>query len=155
MMYRGGTVLICAAMLAACGGGQKVTKAPPARPAPVERVAAREPSAEPSEAVWHLRAGLNVAALSCRGKGRPSVAPAYARLLSRHKALLAAAYAQEQRRYGGGLDKHQTRLYNRFALQRSPERFCRDAAQVAASAIAMDSTALSRAAPKLLSTIGG
>lgn len=110
-------------------------------------------AAEPNESVWHLRAGLNVAALSCRGSGRQKVAPAYARLLSRHRGLLASSYALEQRRHGSGLDRHQTQLYNRFALQRSPERFCASAANVADQAVAMDSNALAKNAGSLLSRI--
>lgn len=110
-------------------------------------------AAEPNENVWHLRAGLNVAALSCRGSGRQKVAPAYARLLSRHRGLLASSYALEQRRHGSGLDRHQTQLYNRFALQRSPERFCASAANVADQAVAMDSNALAKNAGSLLSRI--
>lgn len=108
---------------------------------------------QPNESVWHLRAGLNVAALSCRGSGRERVAPAYSRLLSRHRGLLASSYALEQRRYGAGLDRHQTQLYNRFALQRSPERFCASASDVADQAVAMDSTALAKNAGSLLSRI--
>lgn len=109
--------------------------------------------AEPNESVWHLRAGLNVAALSCRGSGRQRVAPAYSRLLSRHRGLLASSYTLEQRRHGAGLDRHQTQLYNRFALQRSPERFCASASDVADQAVAMDSTALAKNAGSLLSRI--
>jgi hypothetical protein len=105
---------------------------------------------EPGEAVWHLRAGLNVAALSCRGGGRDKVAGAYSRLLTRHRKLLAAAYASEQQRYGGGLDRHLTQIYNRFALQRSPEQFCSTAAEVANRAVSMDSAALSGQARELL-----
>lgn len=110
-------------------------------------------TAQPNESVWHLRAGLNVAALSCRGSGREKVAPAYSRLLSRHRGLLASSYALEQRRHGSGLDRHQTQLYNRFALQRSPERFCASAADVADQAVAMDSSALAKNAGSLLSRI--
>ena len=45
------------------------------------------------ESLWHLRSALNVAALSCRtGKGS-GVASSYNRMLSRHKAALAAANA--------------------------------------------------------------
>lgn len=105
---------------------------------------------EPGEAVWHLRAGLNVAALSCRGGGRDQVAGAYSRLLGHHRTLLAAAYASEQRRYGGGLDRHLTQVYNRFALQRSPDEFCSAASDVANRAAAMDSAALSDQARQML-----
>ncbi len=109
--------------------------------------------AVPSEQLWHLRAGLNVAALSCRGRGRESVAPAYSRLLKRHRGLLASAYSLEQRKHGGRLDRHQTELYNRFAFQRSPERFCANAADVADRAVAMDSPTLAKNARTLLSQI--
>lgn len=107
-------------------------------------------SADPNEAVWHLRAGLNVAALMCKGRGRMSVAPGYARVLSRHQGLLAAAYQAEQRRQGAGFDRHQTRIYNRFSNQRDPARFCRAAAGVAGQAAAMDSPMLARRAGDLL-----
>ena len=136
------TMVIAAFSLGSCGTSQKASP----------RLAAA-PISPPSEAVWHLRAGLNVAALSCRGRGRTPVAGAYARMLSRHRALLAQAYAAEQRRYGAGLDRHQTQLYNRFSNQASPERFCRDAAAVASRADAMDSDHLSANASRLLSEL--
>ncbi len=108
----------------------------------------------PNEAVWHLRAALNVAALSCRGNGRAPVKTAYAQLLKQHSALLASAYQSEQSRYGVvGLDRHQTQLYNRYALQRSPEKFCRAAANIASRATAMNSSELAPAAARLLEEI--
>ncbi|MFM5885909.1 MAG: hypothetical protein ACKOQ3_11415 [Novosphingobium sp.] len=110
-------------------------------------------SSTASEHLWHLRAGLNVAALSCRGSGRETVAPDYSRLLSRHRGLLASAYAAEQRKYSGGMDRHLTQLYNRFALQRSPGQFCANAADVASEAAAMDSPTLARSAGSLLARI--
>ncbi|WP_296679201.1 hypothetical protein [Novosphingobium sp.] len=106
-----------------------------------------------TEKLWHLRAGLNVAALYCRGNGRERVAPAYAKLLSRHKGLLASAYAAEQRSQGRGFDHHLTQVYNRFALQRSPKRFCAAAADVADEAAVMDSSTLARNAGTLLARI--
>lgn len=158
---------VLAVLLAGCGGQQTRTSAsaPPARapaqaaakpvpqkaPAPAPASAASHAVADPGEAVWHLRAGLNVAALSCRGKGRAPVAGSYSRLLTKHRALLASAYAAEQRRYGKGLDRHLTQVYNRFALQRLPERFCTDAAAAAREAAALDSPTLSAQARRLLS----
>ena len=118
----------------------------PARPAPVAL-------ANADEAIWHLRAGLNVAALMCKGRGQVSVASDYSRLLTRHKSLLAAAYAAEQKRYGSGLDGHQTRLYNGFSNQRDPAGFCRNAADVAKRAIAMDSPILARSAGSLVGAL--
>jgi hypothetical protein len=110
-------------------------------------------NAAASEDLWHLRAGLNVAALSCRGSGRESVAPDYSRLLSRHRGLLASAYGIEQRRYGGGMDRHLTQLYNRYSMQRSPGEFCARASDVAREAVAMDSPTLARSAGSLLARI--
>ncbi|MBS0474853.1 MAG: hypothetical protein JSR28_06860 [Proteobacteria bacterium] len=110
-------------------------------------------NAAATENLWHLRAGLNVAALSCRGSGREAIAPAYSRLLSRHRSLLASAYAVEQRRQGGGMDRHLTQLYNRFAMQRSPAEFCANAAAVATEANAMDSPTLARNAGTLLARL--
>lgn len=151
-------VALLAAMLAALAGC--AAQSPPQRvngghslpPAPQQ---AQKPAfaGEPGEAVWHLRAGLNVAALVCKGRGRTSVAGHYARVLTRHKALLADAYGGEVRRYGKGLDRHQTQLYNRFSNQRDPVRFCTEAAGVAREAGAMDSPTLTRSARSLLGRI--
>ena len=110
-------------------------------------------AAPPNEAVWHLRAGLNVAALSCRGRGRTSVVRAYSRMLDRHRALLSQSYSVEQRRHGASLDRHQTQLYNRFSNQRSPERFCRKASAVASRVNAMDSPSVSANAARLLNEL--
>lgn len=141
--------LAAAAAVAAAGLG-----------APAQAKSIRGGTAQPiasaaaaSEHLWHLRAGLNVAALSCRGGDRDAVAPAYSRLLSRHKGLLASAYAVEQSKRGAGMDRHLTQLYNRFAMQRSPGEFCSRAADVAREASQMDSPALARSAQTLLARI--
>jgi len=105
---------------------------------------------EPGAAVWHLRAGLNVAALTCKGRGRVPVQGIYGQLLVRHRALLAAAYSAEQHRQGTQFDQAETRLYNRWSNQRHPEQFCRDAASVARRAVAMDSPTLAASAGNLL-----
>lgn len=111
------------------------------------------PLAVATENLWHLRAGLNVAALSCRGDGRETVAPAYSRMLSRHKGLLASAYSVEQSKHRGDFDHHLTKLYNRFAMQSDPGDFCSRAADVAQEAGAMDSPTLARNAGTLLARI--
>ena len=143
--------------LAACSGKpppQQARNSLPPRHASLPPVPQRTAvGANPSEAVWHLRAGLNVAALSCKGRGRAPVTAHYSRFLGRHKALLSRAYAAEQRRHGKGLDRHQTQLYNRFANQRSPAQFCASSASVAKRAAAMDSPALAATARRLLDEI--
>lgn len=148
-------VALCAGILALAGcSGQTTGEVKRGHSLPPPRQAAapaQKPTmAEPSEAVWHLRAGLNVAALSCRGRGRTPVAGNYARLLTRHRALLAQAYAGEQKRYGKGTDRHLTQLYNRFSNQRNPAKFCTAAAAVAQRAVTMDSVALAVNARGLL-----
>ena len=105
---------------------------------------------QPDAALWHLRAGLNVAALTCRGRGRVPVQSVYGQLLVRHRTLLAAAYSAEQHRQGTQFDRSETRLYNRWSNQRHPEQFCRDAASVARRAVAMDSATLTANAGNLL-----
>jgi hypothetical protein len=167
-MSRFALAVVLAALLAGCAGDrppQPVAKAPQLRAtqarAPTQAQTKPQPQrasgpvvSDPGEAVWHLRAGLNVAALSCRGRGRAAVAGGYSKLLSRHRSLLASAYAGEQRRHGKGLDRHLTKIYNQFAYQPEPGKFCSDAAAVAAEANQMDSVALSGQARKLLGRLG-
>ena len=123
------------------------------RPLAGPRAAVAEPHSEGIEtgvALWHLRAGLNVAALACKGRGRIPVRGDYGRLLTHHRTLLAAAYSAELHRQGARFDRSETRLYNRFSNQHNPVQFCRDAASVAHRAAAMNSPSLAANAPSLL-----
>lgn len=142
-------LIVLAGLTAGCSHQPQPRLASSLRPLPAAKVGAGIP-AQPSAAVWHLRAGLNVAALSCKGRGRVPVRGPYGQVLYRHRALLAAAYSAEQHRQGGNFDRSETRLYNRFANQRNPEQFCRDAANVARRAAAMDSPSLALNAASLL-----
>lgn len=142
-------LIVLAGLAAGCSHQPQPRLASSSRPLPAAKVASGIP-AQPAAAVWHLRAGLNVAALSCKGRGRVPVRGPYGQVLSRHRALLAAAYNAEQRRQGGNFDRSETRLYNRFSNQRYPEQFCRDAASVARRAAAMDSPTLALNAGNLL-----
>jgi len=134
--------------LSACASGDK--------PAVASRPAVKAPAGElmpkgTSASVWRLRAGLNVAALSCKGRGRTSVSGDYRKLLSRHRTLLAQAYQAEERRLGRDrFDKQQTQIYNRFANQRSPERFCATASEVAKQANRMDSASLAPSSRRMV-----
>ena len=152
------------AATAACGSSpsgdyrpQSVSKA---RLAPsVPRIAAPGPSAALAQAVpraeiWRLRSGLNVAALSCRGRGVADVKGHYAQMLKRHSSLLDQTYRQEVGRHGvNGHDRQQTKVYNRFAMQRSPQKFCSVASEVAQLAVAMSSAELSPASPGLVARL--
>lgn len=107
-----------------------------------------------AEAVWRLRSGLNVAALSCKAGQHEDVAPSYSQLLDRHKALLSAAYDAETQRHGArAFDRSQTRTYNQFSLQKSPAQFCQTAAEVAQQSVAMDSAGLSSNASQLVAKL--
>jgi hypothetical protein len=119
--------------------------------APVVPVAAPD-----YEALWHLRVGLNVAALMCSGHRRAPMQDEYGQMLHIHRDVLATSYNYEVQRYGrDGNDRHQTQLYNRFANQADPGRWCLTAKRVADQALRMDSLLLSRSASGLLTELSG
>lgn len=147
-------MLAAAIALAGCAGDRTVeappraAAAPPPRPAPPPAALA---TPRAGSAVWHLRAGLNVAALSCRGiRG---LERDYGRVLTRHRELLKASHDAEQRRSGKRFDSDQTALYNHFGYQRSRDRFCSAAAEIARDASAMDSAQFAPAAPGMLARL--
>ena len=151
-----GVAILLPLMISACGLRDQPRSASntPARSAPAGRADAPLLTGSTSTSVWQLRSGLNVAALTCRGRGRASVEGEYRKLLSRHQALLASAYSEEERRLGKtGFDRQQTRVYNRYSNQRSPERFCAAAVEIARSANRMDSARLAPAARGMVSDL--
>lgn len=104
------------------------------------------------EAVWHLRAALNVAALACRDQ--PTILPAYNAFLKSRKAVLARAYAAEQRRHGAtALDQHMTRLYNFFAQPPAAAGFCKAAAIEAPRVAALPAAGVTQEAPAALARL--
>lgn len=133
---RSTAILFAAALVGGCA----------ARPVPVahvpvpaaEPVAVVDPAATPINAglspaatLWHLRTGLNVAALACRG-------PEAAALTARYNALLVreaerfrtaeAAYAAEYAARGPAgrkqYDDDMTRLYNFWGQARGRAALC-------------------------------
>jgi hypothetical protein len=81
--------------------------------------------------LWHLRAGLNVAALACPGVQGATITASYNALLRQEKAALAAAeasYAAEYRQGGGDwrdrYDDSMTRLYNFFSQTPARNGLC-------------------------------
>lgn len=91
--------------------------------------------------VWHLRAGLNVAALACRDAEAGRIVAGYNAMLSSQKAALASAQMQmaaEYRARGGDWEDAQddamTRLYNFFSLSPARAAFCAAAERVIAQA---------------------
>lgn len=86
----------------------------------------------PAGALWHLRGGLNVAALACRGPGEAATIARYNALLASRKEALAKAqkaYEAEYRAVAGAewqtrWDSAMTRLYNYFSQTPPREGFC-------------------------------
>lgn len=163
------STLLGAALLSGCASnrGKPVAVRPPAPPATVPPVVATRPVAainanlSQAEALWHMRAALNVAALSCRNAKVAGVAPAYNRMLARHKAVLATAYAAEaapfRARHGAKwaapYDTHATRIYNFFAMPTEQAQFCKTAMLVLGKANAMAPEAVTGFAPAALAQL--
>ncbi|CAN5486626.1 hypothetical protein BH10PSE14_BH10PSE14_29660 [soil metagenome] len=86
----------------------------------------------PDEIAWHVRAGLNVAALACRDRDAATMVARYNSMLSNHRAPLAAARAGVEAklrvRFGAAWqerdDGDMTRLYNHFAAPEAHDAFC-------------------------------
>lgn len=172
-------ILSCAwlALLAGCAARHEVASVgapppvvatlPPPLPAgatPGMRIPVRLPdgsyptpnrSLSAAATLWHLRAGLNVAALSCRGPEGDAIVAGYNAMLTRHKATLAAAesaLAAEFRGSGAAdwraaYDDAMTRLYNYFSQTPARPAFC-----AAATRVLADTAAL---APGMLQTAAG
>lgn len=94
----------------------------------------------PAGTIWHLRAGLNVAALACRGGDEAAIIARYNALLTVQKTPLASAqsrYAAEFRAGGGDwqdrYDDQMTRLYNFFSLSPARRGFCAAADRILAA----------------------
>lgn len=134
-----------ALILAACAT-RTAPAPPPPRPAPAPApLSPIHQNITPLEQSFHLRAGLNVAALSCVQQSGATIITDYNRFLAAKKPQLATAYEAKAARYraeGGNwqraLDTDMTRLYNHFAAPAAQAEFCRRAAAEVKQAIAMD-----------------
>ena len=167
--------------LAACAG--PVKQAPPPTPPPpvVETVMPRPPMNAVEEmsipdkgddgkyltpnrgvtnntALWHVRMGLNVAALNCiDDRARQQ----YNQLLAVHRDALAQANAAVDRNYGYAYgrtsvaqrEKLNTVVYNFFALPPVTKSFCPVAIAVGARLLALPSSQLLAAAPQALTDL--
>ena len=153
-------------VLASCASQpQRVMREPPPPQTPAAPVYDRLPVAainqdiSSEEAIWHLRAGMNVAALNCGTAGHAAVDSGYNRMLEQHRQMLAAAYDAETLRFGKDragvreMDRHQTGLYNFFANIRSLTQFCRTAHGLARRINGMPSTELALASRHLLAEL--
>ncbi|MEP6338247.1 MAG: SPOR domain-containing protein, partial [Parasphingorhabdus sp.] len=117
----------------------------------------------PLETLWHVRAALNVAALSC-------TAPQYARLVDDYNAFITNnkshlrkannAIIQKFRRdigsgYKSAHDRHQTSLYNYWSFSPLRRPFCDQAVEVSQRAIVTPSTGLNDFAASALPQLEG
>lgn len=140
---------------------QDAPPAPPAGVSPRQIVPPHHPAggyATPSrdvagaEAVWHLRAALNVAALGCRDSDDARTAGDYNAMLARHAQPLAAANAAVTQRYrqraGAGWEnareRAMTQLYNFYAQVPAHDEFCAAAKRVLAEVQAVPAADLNQ-----------
>jgi hypothetical protein len=109
-------------------------------------------------ALWHLRAGLNVAALACRGADETMLVGRYNALLSAQKAALATAQKALEAEYRAAgakdwrdrYDDAMTRLYNFYSQTPARTRFCEAAGRVLADIQAMPAAEFATLAPARL-----
>ena len=96
----------------------------------------------PEQALWQLRIGLNVAALSCRGPDEATLVAHYSSFLRNNQRAIAAAERWVIRDQGlrngtngiAARDALSTRLYNYFAQPPVKTEFCVRATQIMALA---------------------
>lgn len=106
-------------------------------------------------AVWHLRAGLNVAALSCRGAEEAALIASYNALIQRHRTAFDQAYRALASEYGSvaAFDQAMTALYNYYALPPARLGLCAAAQAVLTDAAAVPAGELVSFAPTALARI--
>lgn len=104
---------------------------PPAPEAAPPALSAIHQGLGPADTLWHVRAGLNVAALSCPSRVGDGIVRDYNSFLQQKSAELGRAYAEISGRYqaaGSGwerkFDADMTRLYNYFASPGAQAGFC-------------------------------
>lgn len=115
----------------------------------------------PLETLWHVRAALNVAALSC-------TAPQYGRLIDDYNAFITnnkshlrktnnAVIQKFRREVGNGYksahDRHQTSLYNYWSFSPLRRPFCDQAVEVSQRAIVTPSAGLNDFAASALTQL--
>lgn len=138
-----------------------IPREPEPERAPEHAVASINRDLGPGETLWHVRAALNVASLSCTGPERSAIIANYNTILKHHREMLAQAYAAEQAayrtRYGANWqrmnDTHLTRLYNFFAGPMAQNQFCRVAFAISGEVRDMAPTRLEAFAPGALARL--
>lgn len=109
-----------------------------AAPAAAQSFGPVGPDLSPDEVAWHVRAGLNVAALACRDADAGTMVAQYNAMLANDRAPLAAARAGVETAYRARFgaawqardDGDMTRLYNHFATPEAHDAFCATAREL-------------------------
>jgi len=97
----------------------------------------------PLETLWHVRAALNVAALSCTEPQYSRIVSDYNTFLGNNEKYLRNAYAainnkfrrEQGKDYRKAHDRHQTNLYNYWSFSPLRRPFCDQAVQISQRAI--------------------
>ncbi len=105
----------------------------------------------PLETLWHVRAALNVAALSCTGPQYARITDDYNVFIKKNARFLRnannAILSKYRRDVGSGYkkehDRHQTSLYNYWSFSPLRRPFCDQAVQTSQHAITIDSSGMS------------
>jgi len=112
----------------------------------------------PLETLWHVRAALNVAALSCTGPLYERLVGDYnafitnnsASLRSANNAIISKFQREIGREYKVEHDRHQTQLYNYWSFSPLRRPFCDQAVQISQRAIVTKSADLNQFAEQAL-----
>ena len=99
------------------------------------------------EDLWHLRSGLNVAALICRNTSMSnSIISNYNSVLTKHMLLLRGAaqaevdlFKDQGGKWEDRYDNHMTKLYNLYSLTHQRPQFCAEANQLLHEAAGLES----------------
>lgn len=107
-------------------------------PRPKQTATVSNASLTELEAIWNMRAALNVAALQCQHDPMLALPARYNTFIRLHEAELKQVYDTLVRKRGGQakFDRINTQVYNKYATVKEKDLFCTTAADV--SVIAMN-----------------
>lgn len=111
---------------------------------------AMSPTETVANAIWSLRAGLNVAALQCQFSPYLATVRTYNDMLKHHSSELAAAQATmiaHFKRYDGtralnSFDQYSTRIYNSYSTLDAQYAFCSAAAAAGRNTLMLNKAGL-------------
>jgi hypothetical protein len=140
-------------------GASSLTIVPALRPDGLRETVNRDIG--PLETLWHVRAAMNVAALSCTGPLYERLVDDYNAFINNNSASLAnannAIIRKYQREIGAGYkaehDRHQTQLYNYWSFSPLRRPFCDQAVQISQRAIVTKSADLNLFAEQALTEL--